>query len=143
MLKKTLNSKPNYRFLEDYYVCTPFLNCEAHDAAQAAVDAAQTAYDNAVALRDSLKKELDATRAVVSDLKSTFDSISECGTSVNSPAIMGNDGGLADLIACVAGYGSAVEGAYNNCVSEVSSCAAKLSAAKTKLAATPCFWDCR
>jgi exonuclease VII small subunit len=144
MLKRITNNYSNIkkREAEDIYYCTPYLDCTARDTAQAAVEAAQTAYDNAVALRDSLKTEMDNVQQLVNDYKAVYDKVATCGSSVNSPGIMGNESGLSSLISCACTYGNEVESAYNNCVTEVSKCSTELTKAKTTLANTPCVWRC-
>ena len=145
MLKIINNNYSNIknRLAEDIYYCTPYLDCTNRNTAQDAVDAAQTAYDNAVELRDSLKTEMDSVQQLVGDYKAVYDKISTCGSSVNSPSIMGNDSGLSGLISCACNYGTEVEKALTNCVKEVSRCSTELTKAKNKLAHTPCVWRCK
>ncbi len=120
--------------------CTPYLDCSAHDAAQAAVNVAKTNYNNAKALCKALRAEMDNVKSVVNDYKEIYGRVAECGPSVNSPAITGR---LSGMIECACNYGSSVESSYNQSISELDRCTAELQKAQIKLANTPCVWECR
>ena len=133
--------------------CTPYTDCSAHDAAAAALAAAeaalqdaQTNLTNAQNLRDDLETEKSQTEALMGDYKSIYNTVNSVGQAVANP---GNMGELSSCIQCLSDYGSSVEAAYDQAVSEVSRCEAEVARcetevqqAQTTLANTPCVTGC-
>ena len=153
MLKLIKNDISNVKNRIDE--CTPHLDCSAHDAAaanlataQANLQVAQANLTAAIALRGELNDELNNVSEALGDYKMVFDNITACGKTAASPSIMG-DAGLSGMIDCLSTYGSNVEAAYNQAVSEVSrcevevaKCQVEVATAQTTLANTPCIWTC-
>ena len=136
------------------YECTPYKDCTAHDAAQSALDDANTAletattnYNNAVELKNSLDTEKSTANDMMDNYKSVYDVMSSVGPSIANPQ---NMEGLSNIIDCICNYGSSVEDAYNQAVDEVSrcekeviKCSKAVERAQTKLSNTPCVWGCK
>ena len=90
--------------------CTYVWDCTAHDAAKAAVEAAQTAYDNskqdysnARQLEENIKSEMQTAASMLNDFKAVYNVLNSVGPSVANP---NNMTGLSSSIKCISGYGS-------------------------------------
>ena len=133
--------------------CSPYTDCSAHDAAAAALEAAeaalevaQTNLENAQELKDKLETEKNTTEELMGNYKAVYDSLTNVGPAVANPSNMNE---LSSSIDCLSNYGSNVEEAYNQAISEVSRCEAEVSRcetevqnAQTTLANTPCVTGC-
>ncbi len=152
MLKIIKNDISNIRM--DGNSCTPYRDCTAHDAAaedlaiaKSNLVTAKNNLTNAQNLRDELETEKANTQAVIENYKAVYDTLNSVGPAVANP---GNMGELSGSIDCLSTYGSNVEQAYNQAVTEVSRCEAEVSRcetevqkAQTKLDNTPCVEGCR
>ena len=150
MLKRIKNNIYNLRREDD---CIPYRDCSAHDAAAEDLAIAKsnlvTAKNNladAEALKAELSTEKANTSALLGNYKSVYDTIMNTGSSIANPNNMGD---LSGIINCLSSYGATVEESYNQAVSEVSRCEAKVAECETavqqatiKLANTPCVWKC-
>ena len=154
MLKIIKQNLLTIKYEGEDYKCTPYRDCTAHDAAQAALDTANTELEtattnlnNAVDLQTKLKEEQATASQMMDNCKSVYDVMTSVGPGVANPQ---NMEGLSGIIDCICTYGSDVENAYNQAVNEVSRCEREVikcqkavDRAKTKLSNTPCVWGCR
>jgi chromosome segregation ATPase len=133
--------------------CTPYTDCSAHDAAaaalaaaEAALEVAKTNLENAQNLKDDLEIEKNTTEELMGDYKGVYNSLMNVGPAVANPS---NMNALTADIKCLSDYGSNVENAYNQAVTEVSRCEAEVQRCETDvqnaqetLANTPCVQGC-
>ena len=151
MLKNIKNDITKIRHEDD---CIPYRDCSAHDAAQEALDLAETELEtantnlnNAVNLQNQLRDEQTTASQIAENYKSVYDVMNSVGPGVANPQNMPV---LSGIIDCVCAYGQSVEQAYNQAVDEVSRCEQEVikcqkavQKAQTKLANTPCVWGCK
>ncbi len=152
MLKIVKNDISNIKM--DGNSCTPYTDCTAHDAAaedlaiaKSNLVTAKNNLTNAQTLQSNLETEKANTAAVLDNYKNVYDALTSVGPSVANP---GNMNELSGAIDCLCTYGSNVEQAYNQAVSEVARCEAEVARcetevqqAQTKLNNTPCVTGCR